>query len=453
MKLPRRVFIVWWKDIDKWIVPKHVFLSSNLPPGWQLVRVGDVVRQVEKRVKVDPSKIYKMVGVKWYGEGTFHRETVKGDSLSATYVTPLVPHSFIYNRLFAWKESFAVVPEEHADCFVSSEFPQFIVNEERILPRYLYLFFMCNAIVKEVNKASIGSSAVSRNRFKEEDFLDFEIPLPPLPIQQAIVERWQNAHKEINDMQNNLIQLEKGMFLSFQNEIGRANTSAISKPKAFILEWKDIDRWGVDICWKQKNKFDTAKFSMTKVKQLCTIGSGGTPSRQNPAYFNGSIPWVKTAEVMNNIIVNTEETITELGLNNSSAKIYPMGSIIVAMYGQGATRGRTAKLGISAATNQACAVLSNFDERIESDYLWIYLMSEYERLRDLASGNNQPNLNADMIANYQVPLPPLEIQKEIIKQVKRCQLEINREHEAAERKSLEIKAEIEALILGTKSMN
>jgi type I restriction enzyme S subunit len=200
MKLSTRAFIIWWKDLDKWILPKHVFLLSDLPPGWSLVRVGEIVRQVAERVKVDRAKEYKMVGVKWYGEGTFHRETVKGDSLSATYVTPLVPNSFIYNRLFAWKVSFAVVPEEHADCFVSNEFPQFVVNNDRILPRYLYLFFMCDATIKAVNKASIGSSAVSRNRFKEEDFIDVEIPLPPCQSSKRLLKDGQKQRKILHQL-------------------------------------------------------------------------------------------------------------------------------------------------------------------------------------------------------------------------------------------------------------
>lgn len=130
-----------------------------------------------------------MTGVKWYGEGVFHRETVRGDGMSAAYVTPLVNGALIYNRLFAWKASFAVVTPEFADCYVSNEFPQFVPDPSRILPEYLYLFCTRAATIRAVNAASTGSSAVSRNRFKEEEFLNFEISLPLLPEQEAIVAR------------------------------------------------------------------------------------------------------------------------------------------------------------------------------------------------------------------------------------------------------------------------
>ena len=145
------------------------------------------------------------------------------------------------------------------------------------------------------------------------------------------------------------------------------------------------------------------------------LGSGGTPSRSCPNYYKGIIPWVKTGEVVNDVIFETEEHISEEAIANSSAKIYPKGSLIIAMYGQGDTRGRTAKLGIDAATNQACAVLYDIDNSIVStDYLWYYLQGRYHDLRSMASGNNQPNLNAGKINNYDVVVPPMDIQEEIV---------------------------------------
>lgn len=87
------------------------------------------------------------------------------------------------------------------------------------------------------------------------------------------------------------------------------------------------------------------------------VTSGGTPSRNNNNYWGGTIPWVTTAEVDFNTITDTAEKITEEALNNSSAKLFPKGTILMAMYGQGKTRGKVAKLGIKASTNQACAAI------------------------------------------------------------------------------------------------
>src|SRR5690242_9183177 len=111
-----RAFAVWWRSFEPWVIPTSILLGSSLPPGWTRVKIGSVVAQVTTRVEAEPEKEYKMAGVKWYGEGLFHRETVRGDGMSASKVTPLVPGALIYNRLFAWKASFAVVIPEFKDC-------------------------------------------------------------------------------------------------------------------------------------------------------------------------------------------------------------------------------------------------------------------------------------------------------------------------------------------------
>ncbi len=139
------------------------------------------------------------------------------------------------------------------------------------------------------------------------------------------------------------------------------------------------------------------------------IGTGGTPSRTVSAYFEGSIPWVKTTEVRGRIIRSTAENITEKAIADTNCQIYPVGSIVIAMYGQGATRGRCAVLGVPAATNQACAVLSP-NSNYRTEYVFTKLMSEYDRLRGAARGGNQPNLNLSIIKDFEIPIPPKEVQ-------------------------------------------
>ncbi len=445
-------FAVWWKDLDRWMIPTSILLGQSLPPGWMRTRIGTLIRQVKERIKVEPDREYKMAGVKWYGEGVFHRETVRGNAMSASQVTPLVASALIYNRLFAWKASFAVVPPELADCFVSSEFPQFIPDTARILSEYLYLFCTREATIRAVNAASTGSSAVSRNRFKEEEFLNFEISLPPLAEQKAIVDRWRKSQDEIAATLARVEKLKATIDARFFADLGLRLPVQGSRPKAFAVWWKEVERWGTQLIYLNCQRRSESKFRELLLSEVCKIGSGGTPHRSDKRYFGGSIPWVKTTEVRNEEITSTEESLTNEGLRNSSAKVYPKGSLLIAMYGQGATRGRTAKLAIDAATNQACAVLYNIDPRIETDFLWYFLMSQYVAIRALASGNNQPNLNAEMIANLRIPLPPLSVQKQIMERVAVDREEIAREREAAGRLARNINAEIEALILGTKTL-
>ncbi len=161
--------------------------------------------------------------------------------------------------------------------------------------------------------------------------------------------------------------------------------------------------------------------------EIATIQTGATPSRKKQNNFAGNIPWVKTTEVHNCDIFSTEEHISETALNESNCKIFPIDTVLIAMYGQGKTRGQVARLKIAASTNQACAaILPN--SGLNQTFLFRLLRCSYEDLRGKAIGGNQKNLNLLLIKKYPVPLPPLPLQKQFAAQVE----EIEREKENVE---------------------
>ncbi|MCR1903112.1 restriction endonuclease subunit S [Lactobacillus taiwanensis] len=157
---------------------------------------------------------------------------------------------------------------------------------------------------------------------------------------------------------------------------------------------------------------NSKKYDYQKISDLTNVVSGGTPKRDNESYWkNGTIPWIKTTELRNNKIKTVAEYITEEGLEGSSAKLVPVHSVLIAMYGQGKTRGMTGYLNIEASTNQACACILP-SSKINSEYLWQYLIMSYHNLRNMAKGGNQPNLNSKIIKNFKVLVPPLSQQNE-----------------------------------------
>lgn len=157
---------------------------------------------------------------------------------------------------------------------------------------------------------------------------------------------------------------------------------------------------------------DSTLYPYKPIGSFTIVKSGGTPDRGTPEYWNsGNIRWVKTTELQNRIIWDTEEKITELAVNNSSAKLIPANSILVAMYGQGKTRGMTGFLAVESTTNQACACILP-SESIDQMYLWHYLILSYDKLRDMAKGGNQPNLNAGIIKAFPVLMPPIDLQND-----------------------------------------
>jgi len=155
------------------------------------------------------------------------------------------------------------------------------------------------------------------------------------------------------------------------------------------------------------------KVDKVPIGDLAHTTSGSTPSRSHKDFWSPAIhPWVKTSEVAFRPIVQTEESISDLALQECSLSLLPAGTVLVAMYGQGKTRGQSAVLQISATTNQACfAILPN--ESLDPYYLQLWLRHSYGTLRALSEsrGGNQSNLNAEMLNAFEIPLLPLEEQR------------------------------------------
>lgn len=145
---------------------------------------------------------------------------------------------------------------------------------------------------------------------------------------------------------------------------------------------------------------------------IATISSGGTPDRTRAEYWGGSIPWVKTGEVQFNRITQAEENITDAAISNSAAKVLPRGTLLMAMYGQGKTRGQVAILDIDAATNQACAAIKPSEIK-DTDFLFHYLAFHYQNIRRLANSGSQENLNAELIRSIPIVYPELKERERI----------------------------------------
>ena len=148
-----------------------------------------------------------------------------------------------------------------------------------------------------------------------------------------------------------------------------------------------------------------------KLGEIFEVGSGGTPSKNHPEYYGGSIPWIKTGDLKCEYLYGAEDYITEEGVNNSSAKMYAPDTVLIAMYG--ATIGATSILKIDACTNQACAAFKK-SEKVIPEYLYYFFKSQKERFVKDGVGGAQPNISAGYLKNVEMEVPTLERQTEIV---------------------------------------
>lgn len=167
----------------------------------------------------------------------------------------------------------------------------------------------------------------------------------------------------------------------------------------------------------------------TRLGIIAKWGSGGTPSRKVPEYFHGQIPWLKTGELNNGIIYDSEEKITEDAVKNSSAKIFPVNTVVLAMYG--ATIGKVGILGVQATTNQACACAVPYSS-LDFKYLFYYLIGEKDNFIRKGKGGAQPNISQEIIKDHIVPHPPLSEQHRIVDRIENFFAKLDQAKELAQ---------------------
>ena len=252
-----------------------------------------------------------------------------------------------------------------------------------------FLFYNIKHRYNELRQISDSSSI--RGSLTTKIIKNLEIFLPPLNIQKKIGQILNHFDSLIltnEKINKNLEELAKTIYrLHFIDFEPYSQDNFISSTLGEIPE-----NW----CVQSIGEF------------VDDMKNGGTPKRGESDYWdNGTVPWLKTGEINNNIIIKSEEYITEWGLKNSSAKLLPINSIIMALYGKG-TAARIGLLKLEATTNQACCAMicEDFNKTL---FLYLFLLFNQKEIENLASGSVQQNLSKDLIANLELVVPPIKI--------------------------------------------
>lgn len=282
-----------------------------------------------------------------------------------------------------------VIFGDHTRCikFVDFPFAQGADGVKVLRPKPFYLPKAFYYALQSVNIPNLGY----RRHFPL--FNKFSIPLPPFAEQQRIVDRIESLFAKLDEAK------EKAQTVVDSFETRKATILH----KAFTGELTKKWRKSANTRWVYK-----------KIKDCCKLGSGGTPSRKVPDFYKGDIPWIKTGEIEWNDIYDTEEKITQSAIDNSSARCYKPGVVLVAMYGMGVTRGKASILRVQAATNQAVCVLEPQSALLYNRYLLYYFMRNYWDIREKAVGGNQLNLSLTIIKELNIEIPPIDEQMKIV---------------------------------------
>lgn len=377
--------------------------------AWPVVSMDKVIALRKDFITIDDLENYKRARVQLHAQGIVLRDEIPGALIKTKKQQVCRAGEFLVAEIDAKVGGFGIVPKELDNAIVSSHYFLFEPNPEHIERRFLGWFIKTPTFREQVSaQGSTNYAAIRPN-----DVLGYLIPLPPLAEQQRIVARIEELAAKIAEARVLRDQVSV--------ETERLSYAAMKAVRMQLLE---------------------SGVPTVSLGDITKVTAGGTPSRENRAFWDGEIPWVKTGELIDGDIVDAEEHITSFGVENSSSKIFPPETILIALYGQGQTRGRTGRLLMPAATNQACcAVLPNRGQ-FESRFVQYWLRSLYLDLREISHGGAQPNWNGGMIKALQVVFPALEEQRRIVAYFDSLQATVD----ALKRLQAETTAELGALL-------
>lgn len=280
---------------------------------------------------------------------------------------------------------------------VCTNFLRLVRIEKNINSNYVnhYLQFFYNS--GEITKYQGGSNNLRNLKFKEYETI--KIPLPPLPEQDRIVAKLETFFTQLETIKISMSIIPLLLKDFRQQVLTQAVTGKLTEE------------------WRKGKKLE--KTIETTIGQLFDVKTGSTPKRGTSKYYeNAKIPWLKSGQVKNEFIYKADEFITEIAVKETNAKIYPIDTILVAMYGEGKTRGQVGWMKIEATSNQAIAALVNENmDLVTRKYIYNFCLSQYNEIRAEAEGGNQPNLNLSKIKNWKINLPSIKEQQEIVSRV------------------------------------
>lgn len=402
---------------------------SELPPGWEVAKLSDIAQVIrgvtyqKSDAKNEPLKGYLPI----------LRATNIAQTLLLTSEMVYVPARHVRDNQQLQDGDIIVATSSGSASVVGKSaqlrqpwsggfgaFCSVIRHEPAINPRYLAHFVASSRVRRAWRDLAQGTNI---NNLKTSDLATTSVPVAPLAEQERIVAAIEEQFSRLDAgvaalerVRHNLKRMRAAVLqAATRGELVHHDPQDESLPATFARQSVTAS----------SSPNQPANWMTTTIGSIAHVSSGATPSRSRKDYWQGgSIPWVTSTLLNKDYVVRALECVTPQALRETSIKLMPPGTLLVAMYGEGQTRGRCSELQIEATTNQACAsIVLNKEMRFVKPYLKLALTASYEANRRLSIGGVQPNLSIGIIKDLKVALPPANEQKRILREASR-QLDI-----------------------------
>ncbi len=435
--------LVPFSDFNLWDV-KRYYSESSLQFD-NVVTLRDILIPYQKAVSKE-----EMIRNKWriiskinFGGELFLRDfdeinTYKGN------VTLVPENAIIYSKINVRHGCIYHHDEGQMPFGVSSEYPIFTFDTEKISGKFLHIVLRSSAFKKLLNSKTTG---ISKARVKKDEFLDIQIPLPSINEQKKLVFKYYSKLEEAEGLTTQAINLDSEIEKYFFSVLGIDDRKDFELKKGLnLIEYANLSKWSLNHINKDVYDFESAKFKTERLKNLLTFFEGGkTPSKSRSDFWNGNIYWTSPKDFSGRIAIEkAEDKITQLAVEEAGMKVYPKG-IFLSVFRSGILQHSfpTAITEIETAINQDLKAYSLNEDLIDKKY-YLYFVHTFKRyILSLASKKSVTveSINTEDFFEIPIPIPPMDIQNEIVYNISNLIRKIEKSRfEAA---NLKIKAEKE----------
>jgi type I restriction enzyme S subunit len=456
--LKRKAFGVWFKGLRAWSVGSFFDVGWHWPT--EFIRpLSDALNKKHVEVDLRDHPFDSLTLATLHFDGTMEPRDLHGKTTFKGKLHFADAGDVIYSKIDVRNGAIGVVPEEMTRVAVSGEYPVYHVLPGVALAEYIRLVFRTRYFRQAIN--SMISGASGRKRVQPKQIESLEIPLPPLDVQRAIVARWQQARQEIAEAEARIKQLEAEIDARFFSDLGLKLPQAIERPKVFAVQWKDAPKWGVRFVTDVLLGLDQlppCAFPYTTLGATARVTYG---IQKSPANRPGkhARPYLRVANVKKGYLDLSEiKTIEVADSEMNTFRLEPGDILFVEGNGSRAELGRVGmwRGEIPDCVHQNHLIKVRLDQtRLLPEYAMTWFNTEVGRghfFRSAKTSSGLGTINSDEVRSAPIPLPPLDVQRDIMRQVAAGRAEIARERAAAQQRAHDIEEEIEALILGTKTV-
>jgi len=406
-------------ELTNWSVRYLLDFTFNYNKDFQLVSIGEFLTRNRNVINIEDETTYSRVTVRGNNKGVYLRDTEIGKNIGTKRQYLVSSGQFIISKIDARNGALGIIPDDLEGAIVTNDFPTFFVDNTRINTHFLLLITTTKTFINFAQSCSSGTT--NRQRINIEQFLNIKIPLPALTKQNKIVRNYTQKIELARKQETKIIQLKTDIALYFFDILGiEKSKKIIRKAGLNIIKYSKLTKWALSHSLKDLiYNIDSGYFATYKFKELIEFFKGGkTPSKSNRSYWTGgNIYWTSAKDFSGLFIDKPKDSISENAVLETKMEIFPKGTIL-SVFRSGILRHSfpTSITTIKTTINQDLKAYKLKDEIISSFYYlyFIEVFKEYVLNNTSKKGVTVESINTEEFMQLKIPIPPLEIQNEIV---------------------------------------